>query len=209
MQKIILINEVINSNSLIGINEQLDIYRNKLANSKIEEQDLYISEIEKYKKLYFKAKAEEGFYNDFDDFLKHSKLSLNIMFDYLYKKDNSIRLKLDGTKMLINFCYELITENNKKIPEQNKKEKTDDLETPDWSKGIPSGLLLLLKNEEQITPVKKNVFEDDDDDDDDFNPYFPNSKQNKLKEANKAYISLIQFLIKALEDNTELIWSWQ
>lgn len=208
MQKIILINDIQNCNAQEKTQKLLMHNRHKLKNASFEDQDLIISEINKLQNLYFQIKAEEGYFFIFDDFLKYSKLSINILFDYLYKRDGSIRLNIDGTKMLINFCYELITENkNKNNEELSLMDNAPDI--PDYFENLPTNVLLLNKEDFIKSDYKKNRKIDwEDDDDDDMLP-FMGSRKDKYKEANQAYFLLIEFLLKALEDKTDPIWSWQ
>lgn len=207
MQKIILINDKQNLIALEQTQKQINEIRKKIKSADFDEQDLFISELSKLQKDYFRIKAEEGYFVLFDDFLKYSKLSLNILFDYLYKSENSIRINNKGTKMLINFSYELITENKNKNNEQIIT-KTDNKNIPDKLKDIPTNILLLDKND----LVKKENKIRIDDDDDDFGggiAWIGHNKKDNYFEANQTYYLLIEYLLKTIEDDIDPIWSWQ
>jgi hypothetical protein len=211
MQKIILMNDKQNKIAQDITQKLLVENRQKLITATFEEQDYIISEIIKLQNQYFQIKAEEGYFLAFDDFLKYSKLSLNIIFDYLYKKDGSIRINISGTKMLINFCYELITENKNKNNEEISFKDIKNI--PECHKDIPQNILLLdredfIKNNNKKHKYRPSI-EDDDDDDDFAIPPWHASKKDNYKEANQAYFLLIEFLLKTLEDETDPIWSWQ
>jgi transcription-repair coupling factor (superfamily II helicase) len=193
-QKIILINECINKIVIDEINEHITAERIKLSKAEINEQDQIISQIEKYKKEYFKAKEYAGYFHEFDKFLEHSKLSLNIIFDYLYKDQYCIRLNDKGVDMLINFCYELMSFDEKDDKCKNKKSSHQHKfkNIYDWTKSLE----MRLKFYEIEQP-------ENDDDDDEM------GWMSDEPDKENVYQALIDFLIDVKNTNTELIWSWQ